>query len=186
MFLLCYADVARNDRPRTPRSGENIAAEADDIKENSQRDDDTHNLGSTDAHCNKFLWNIWKCSVETAATVHCPVVKINTLCRRWGSKTFDYVNKICVFWGTKDPSTWNTWRAILSQQSAFWCGFYSENLIGTFEVPGGTTVTVTGERYRQMFNEPFLPQISDLEHYWFQQPLITTMKIWTGLPDCQI
>lgn len=50
------------------------------------------------------------------------------------------------------------------------CGICSEKVVGPylFEDVDGVTVSITGERYRRILNEFFLPQVTELslEHCW--------------------
>ena len=59
------------------------------------------------------------------------------------------------------------------QRVTVWCGFWSGDIIGPFifENEQGAAVTVSGERYRAMFDEFLFPKIKvdDMDDIWFQQ-----------------
>ena len=60
-----------------------------------------------------------------------------------------------------------------SQRVTVWCGFWSGGIIGpySFENEAGHSVTVNGERYRDMLTDFLWPQLEDLDLdlLWFQQ-----------------
>lgn len=84
-----------------------------------------------------------------------------------------YVNRQnCRQWSTENP------RVIHEQpmhplKVTVWCGFWAGGVIGPFffENDAEQTVTVTGERYREMLNNFLAPKIAEngLEDMWFQQ-----------------
>ena len=84
-----------------------------------------------------------------------------------------YVNKQnCRIWGEENP------RVILEQplhpqKVTVWCGLWSGGIIGPyfFENANGNTITVNGNRYREMIRSFLWREIDDLgvENMWFQQ-----------------
>lgn len=84
-----------------------------------------------------------------------------------------YVNKQNLrFWGTENPQVIHE-EPLHALKLTVWCGIYAEKVIGPyfFEDAVGNTVTVNGDRYREMINDFLLPQIDELglEDMWFQQ-----------------
>lgn len=84
-----------------------------------------------------------------------------------------YVNKQnCRFWSSEQPEEILE-TPLHPQKITVWCGLHANGIIGPyfFKDEDGANVTVNGERYRDMVEGWFLPNVAtqDLEHYWFQQ-----------------
>lgn len=80
----------------------------------------------------------------------------------------------CRYWSDENPKLMHE-RQSHSPKVTVWCAVSSTVVIGPyfFEDDNGATVTVTSERYRQMFNEFFLPELRrkriPIRQVWFQQ-----------------
>lgn len=78
------------------------------------------------------------------------------------------------YWSDENPKLMHE-RPLHSPKVTVWCAVSSIFVIGPyfFEDDNGTTVTVTSERYRQMFTEFFLPELRrkriPIRQVWFQQ-----------------
>lgn len=76
------------------------------------------------------------------------------------------------FWAAENPCVIHQ-QPLYDKKVTVWCGICSEKIIGPyfFEDENGTTVTVNGDRYRDMLTNFVKPQIDALgiEGLWFQQ-----------------
>jgi len=86
-----------------------------------------------------------------------------------------YVNKQnCRFWATENPHQLHQ-DPLHSEKVTVWCAVSSYCIIGPyfFEDENGSTVTVNGERYRNMLQSFFIPQLHQRRIHrrrtWFQQ-----------------
>lgn len=84
-----------------------------------------------------------------------------------------YVNKQnCRIWSSEQPEEILE-TPLHPQKVTVWCGLYAGGIIGPyfFKNEAGANVTVNGERYRDMLDGWFFPNVAthDLEDLWFQQ-----------------
>lgn len=192
-------DVARSGRPRNARSIENVAAVAEDVQESPQTSTRQRctQFGISRRSLRRILVEDLKMFPYKVQTVH-QLLPADSQARLTYSHALlnlvqeedDFVSKIIMsdeahfhlsgyvnkqnlrFWGTENPHEMHE-KPLHPLKVTVWCGICSERVIGPyfFENADGTTVTVTGERYRQMLNEFCLPKVAEfgLEHCWFQQ-----------------
>lgn len=78
----------------------------------------------------------------------------------------------CRIWASENPREIHE-HPLHPVKVTVWCGITSSRIIGPyfFEDVDGNTVTVNGNRYRQMLQEYFFPEVEDMntENIWFQQ-----------------
>ncbi|CAK1586379.1 unnamed protein product [Parnassius mnemosyne] len=86
-----------------------------------------------------------------------------------------YVNRQnCRYWSPSNPKQKHQ-KALHSPKVTVWCAISAKKIIGPFffENDRGATVTVTSERYIDMINNFFVPQLQeedvDQSGVWFQQ-----------------
>ena len=78
------------------------------------------------------------------------------------------------FWSAENPHLLHQ-APLHSERLTVWCAISSHNIIGPyfFQNEEGDTVTVTGDRYRMMLQNFFIPQLQlcriRLRRTWFQQ-----------------
>lgn len=78
----------------------------------------------------------------------------------------------CRIWASENPREIHE-RPLHPVKVTAWCGIASSRIIGPyfFEDVDGNTVTLNGNRYRQMLQEYFFHEVEDMntENIWFQQ-----------------
>lgn len=84
-----------------------------------------------------------------------------------------FVNKQnCRIWALENPRVIHQ-RPLHPRRVTVWCGVWYRGVIGPyfFEDNAGNSLTVTGERYREMLQNFLAPQIQqfNLQNMWFQQ-----------------
>lgn len=82
-----------------------------------------------------------------------------------------YVNKQNMrFWGTENPRVVHQ-CCLHPVKVTIWCGVHAEKVLGPyfFEDDTGNTLTVNGERYREMLENFVRPAVEDTPEVWWQQ-----------------
>lgn len=84
-----------------------------------------------------------------------------------------YVNKQnCRIWADTNPHEVHQ-KQLHPEKVTVWCGFWSGGIIGPyfFENENGSSITVNGERYREMINNFLWTKLDgmDTDDMWFQQ-----------------